>query len=387
MKLTGYRRKDGSVGIRNHILVLPTVVCANEVARAVAEKVPGAVAVNHQHGCAQLGVDADQTKRTLAGLGSNPNVAAVIVVGLGCETVLAPSVARVIESSRPGMPMKHLVIQDLGGTDNAIEVGIQSGMEMYQIVSQYKREPIEFGELTISLECGGSDVTSGIASNPAVGAVSDMLVKKGSTVILSETSELIGAEHILAERAVNEKVKARLLAVVKGMEQKALQMGVSITGGNPSPGNIEGGLTTIEEKSLGCVYKGGTSPVMEVIEYAEAPTQKGLVVMDTPGHDIESMTGMAAGGSQICLFTTGRGTPMGSPVMPVIKICGNPITSKKMSCNIDINIGTIIEGHETLDKAAERIMKEIVEVINGKSTAAEQRRMFGFAINRIGPTM
>ena len=386
MKLTGYRRKDGSVGIRNHILVLPTVVCANEVARAVAEKVPGAVAVNHQHGCAQLGIDADQTKRTLAGFGANPNVAAVIVVGLGCETELAPPVAREIESRRPGMPVTCLVIQDLGGTDNAIEAGIKAGMEMYRTVSQYKREPIEFGELTVSLECGGSDVTSGIASNPAVGAASDILVKKGATVILSETSELIGAEHILAERAVNEKVKARLLAVVKGMEQ-ALQMGVSITGGNPSPGNIEGGLSTIEEKSLGCVYKGGTSPVMEVIDYAEVPTQKGLVVMDTPGHDIESMTGMAAGGSQICLFTTGRGTPMGSPVMPVIKICGNPKTSKKMSCNIDIDVGTVIEGRETLDEAAERIIKEIVEVVNGKMTAAEQKKMSGFAINRIGPTM
>ncbi len=386
MKLTGYRRENGRAGIRNHILVLPTVVCANEVARAIADRIPDAVSVNHQHGCAQLGPDGDRTRDTLVGFGSNPNVGGVIVVGLGCETVLAPPVAEEIRR-RTGKPVEYLVIQEMGGTDETIEAGIGYGMAIYKKISACSREEIGFDELIIALECGGSDVTSGIAANPAVGAVSDMLVEKGATVILSETSELIGAEHIIAARAINDTVKNKLLAAVRRMEEKALEMGVSMTGANPSPGNIEGGLSTIEEKSLGCVYKGGTSPVMEVIEYARTPAQKGLVIMDTPGHDIESITGMAAGGAQLCLFTTGRGTPMGSPVMPVIKICGNPSTFKKMESNLDINVGTIMKHEETIDEAAGRILQEIVEVINGKITKAELRKMFGFAINRIGPTM
>ncbi|MDI6600767.1 MAG: UxaA family hydrolase [Thermoanaerobacteraceae bacterium] len=386
MKLTGYRRPNGKVGIRNHLLVMPTVACANETVKAIAEKIQGAIAINHQHGCSQLGRDSEQTKRTLIGFGSNPNVGGVIVVGLGCETVLAPPVAEAIQQ-KTGKPVEYLIIQETGGTDRTIEEGIKVGLDINNQISKCQREPIDLSELIVSLECGGSDVTSGIAANPAVGEASDLLVQKGATVILSETTELIGAEHLLASRAVNDTVKRRLLEIVKRMEKKAIEMGVSITGANPTPGNIEGGLTTIEEKSLGCVYKAGTSPVAEVIEYAETPLQRGLVIMDTPGNDIESITGMAAGGSQICLFTTGRGTPTGSAIMPVIKICGNPKTCKTMKENIDLDVSTIILGEETLKDAAKRIIQEIFEVVNGKLTLAEAKKMHGFAINRIGPTM
>lgn len=385
MKFSGYRRPDGSVGIRNHLLVIPSVVCANNAAAAIANQVPGAVAITHQHGCAQLGADAEQTRRTLIGMGLNPNVAAVVVVGLGCETNEAEKLAAAI--GKGGKPVGLVGIQASGGAIKAIARGVELARAMSEEISQLKPEECDLSEVTVALECGGSDTTSGVAANPAVGLVSDRLVDAGATVILSETSELIGAEHLLAARAAAPEVAARLLEFVQGMEEGTARMGVDIRGANPTPGNIAGGLSTIEEKSLGCVHKAGSREVVEAVAYAERPSRHGLVVMDTPGHDIESITGMVAGGAQLVIFTTGRGTPTGCPVAPVIKVTGNPATYANMADNIDINAGTVITGEQTLEEVAETIWQVMLACLAGRRTKAETLGFWDFAINRIGPTM
>lgn len=248
------------------------------------------------------------------------------------------------------------------------------------------RELCDFSELIVGTECGGSDACSGLSANPAVGYVSDMIVDRGGTSILAETTELIGAEHLLANRAVNDQVAKRVYEVIHAMEKRAFTMGVDIRTGNPSPGNIKGGLSSLEEKSLGAATKAGTKPLQELINYAERPTQKGLVWMDTPGHDIEQLTGMTAGGSQIVLFTSGRGTPTGSPIAPVIKIATNTMMYEKMEDNMDFNAGTIIEGKESIEQVGERLFAEMIKVCSGKLTKAEILKQYDFGIWRIGPT-
>ncbi|MFC5448635.1 UxaA family hydrolase [Paenibacillus aestuarii] len=383
-KFWGYRRPDGRVGVRNHVLILPTITCATQAARQITELVHGTVSFIHQHGCAQVGIDYEQTFRTYAGMGMNPNVYGVVVLGLGCETHQARSVAQDIAAT--GKPVEVVSIQDEGGTLMAIAQGAKIAAKMVQDASAQLRELCDFSELMIGTECGGSDACSGISANPAVGVVSDKIVDAGGTAILAETTELIGAEHLLAQRAVDDKVSKRVYEVIAAMEKRAFHMGVDIRTGNPSPGNIRGGLTTLEEKSLGAANKSGSRPLQELIDYAQRPSRKGLVWMDTPGHDIEQLTGMVAGGAQIVLFTTGRGTPTGSPIAPVIKIATNTPIFQKMSENIDMNAGTIIDGVETIHAVGERIFDEIASVASGKLTKAEILKQHDFGIWRIGPT-
>lgn len=378
MKLYGYRRENGKVGIRNYILILPASVCASEVSARIAAHVNGSVSLPNQHGCCQVGADLELTTQIIKNLGKNPNVASVLVVGLGCEGVPAKEVAEEI-SRDTGKRAECLIIQECGGTIKTEAEGIKIAAEMAREAAKLKKEEIDITEITLAIECGGSDTTSGLASNPAVGYASDKLVSLGGTSIFSETTEFIGAEHILAKRAVTKEIGDKILEIVANCEKKANTMGVDMRGGQPTPGNIQGGLTTIEEKSLGCIYKGGTSPIDGVLDYAEIPSKRGLYIMDTPGQDIESITGMVAGGATIVAFTTGRGTPTGSPLAPVIKVTGNPETFMKMQDNMDINAGTIIDGTETIQKVGEEIFAEMLEVINGKQTKAESlnHREFG----------
>ncbi|MEB3103886.1 UxaA family hydrolase [Ferviditalea candida] len=380
----GYRRPNGTVGIRNHVLILPTIVCATQAARQITELVHGTVSFIHQHGCAQVGVDFEQTMRTYIGMGANPNVYGVVVLGLGCETHQAKMIAH--EIAKTGKPVEVVAIQDYGGTLMATAQGAKIAVKMVQEASMQRRELCDFSELIVGTECGGSDACSGLSANPAVGVVSDRIADLGGTSILAETTELIGAEHLLAERAVDDKVAKRVYEVIHAMENRAIQMGVDIRTGNPSPGNIRGGLSSLEEKSLGAAAKAGTRPLQELIDYAQKPTRKGLVWMDTPGHDIEQLTGMVAGGSQLALFTTGRGTPTGSPIAPTIKIATNSTVFESMNDNIDLNAGTIIDGTETIEQVGERIFDEIIEVCNGKLTKAEILKQHDFGIWRIGPT-
>ncbi|MEL5898044.1 UxaA family hydrolase [Clostridium sporogenes] len=377
-KLYGYRRENGKVGIRNHVLILPASVCASEVSARIAAHVNGAVSVPNQHGCCQVGADLDLTIQILKNLGKNPNVASVLVVGLGCEGAPAKEIAEEIRRDT-GKRAECLIIQECGGTIKTEAEGIRIASEMAREAAKLKKEEIDVTEITLAIECGGSDTTSGLASNPAVGYASDKLVSLGGTSIFSETTEFIGAEHILARRAITKEVGDKILEIVANCEKKANTMGVDMRGGQPTPGNIQGGLTTIEEKSLGCIYKGGTAPIDGVLDYAEVPSNKGLYVMDTPGQDIESITGMVAGGATIVVFTTGRGTPTGNPLAPVIKVTGNPDTFVKMNDNMDINAGTIIDGTKTVQEVGEEVFEEMLEVVNGKQTKAESlnHREFG----------
>ncbi|UOF92825.1 UxaA family hydrolase [Fodinisporobacter ferrooxydans] len=383
-KFWGYRRPDGRVGVRNHVLILPTITCATQAAKQITELVQGTVSFIHQHGCAQVGVDYEQTFRTYVGLGANPNVYGVIVMGLGCETHQARSIAG--EIAKTGKPVEVVSIQDHGGTLMTIAQGAKIAAQMVQDASAMMRELCDFSELIVGTECGGSDACSGLSANPAVGVVSDMIVDHGGTAILAETTELIGAEHLLANRAVDDKVAKRVYEVIQAMENRAILMGVDIRTGNPSPGNIKGGLSSLEEKSLGAAAKAGSRPLQELIDYGQVPTKKGLVSMDTPGHDIEQLTGMVAGGAQVVLFTSGRGTPTGSPIAPVIKIATNSGMFERMRDNMDLNAGTIIEGVETIDSVGKRIFAEIGSVASGKLTKAEILKQHDFGLWRIGPT-
>ena len=324
--------------------------------------------------------------RTLVGFGRNPNVGAVLVVGLGCEGIQPAVVAEQIRES--GKPVETVVIQDCGGTLKAIARGGEILSRLAREIGAQQREDFDVSELVLGLECGGSDPTSGIAANPSVGKASNLLIDAGGTSILSETTELIGAEHLVAARCVTKELADRLVFMVKRIEDKSISYGVDLRGTQPTPGNIEGGLTTIEEKSLGCVYKAGDKPVVGVLEYAEAvdPAVKGLYFTDTPGEDIDSITGMVAGGAQIVVFTTGRGTPTGCPIAPVVKVTGNPDTYEKMTDNIDINAGRIITGEANLDQLGREIFDCLLRTANGDLTKAESLGHKEFGIYRIGDT-
>ncbi len=384
MNFKGYLRPDGKVGIRNYLAVIPTSVCAATVAFNIASQVPQAVALPNQHGCCQIGADHEQTVNTLIGLGKNPNVGAVLVVGLGCEGVPIDQVAREIATT--GKAVQSIVIQDLGGTLKTTAEGIKIASQMARDISLIQPQDFPVSELCLAIECGGSDFTSGLASNPAVGGTSDLLVQAGGTSMLSETTEFIGAEHVLARRAKSPELSEKIIKFVQDCELRAKLMNVDIRGGQPTPGNIQGGISSIEEKSLGCIYKAGNSPIQGVLEYGEAPQEKGLYIMDTPGQDIESITGMLAGGANIVIFTTGRGTPTGSPIAPVIKITANAETYSKMTDNIDIDASNIILGEKSIDEVSQDIFQEMIEVANGKLTKAESLGHREFGIYKIAPT-
>ena len=329
MKLMGYKRENGTFGIRNHLLILPTSVCSSETAQRIAALVPGAVAIPHQHGCCQVGADYLQTVNTLVGFGKNPNVGAVLVVSLGCEGIQPEVVADQIRESKK--PVETVIIQECGGTLGCIAKGAEIAAKMARELSVQNKVAFDISELVLGLECGGSDPTSGIAGNPSVGAASDQLIQLGGTSILSETTELIGAEHLVAARCVTKEMGDKLTAMVKRIEDKSKLYGVDLRGTQPTPGNI-------------------------------------------------------AGGAQIILFTTGRGTPTGSPVAPVIKVTGNPETYAKMTDNIDINAGRVITEGKTPQDIGAEIFDKMVAVANGELTKAEVLGHKEFGIYRIGDT-
>lgn len=385
MLVQGYLRADGRVGVRNHVLILPISYEVNQIADRIVTRVAGTVTFRNQHGMGQSGDDLEQTFRVYEGFATHPNVFGVVILASGYEPYDLQKLLQDAQSA--GKQVALVTLQTAGGMRGAIEQGIGFAKQWVMDREAVQRVPLPLASTILGTECGGSDACSGISGNPALGVVSDLLIEQGGTSILSETTELIGAEHLLAERAITAEVGRQILHVVQRLEENAMKMGVDIRGAQPSPGNMDGGITTIEEKSLGCIYKGGTTAIREVMEYAERPAEHGLVVMDTPGHDIEQITGMVAGGSQVVIFTTGRGTPTGSPIAPCIKVATNTATFDNMIDNIDFNAGTVIDGTETVREAGERLFALMIDVLNGAPTKAEQLGHREFGIYRIGQSL
>lgn len=374
MEFMGYKRKNGQVGVRNHIGIIPSVFCANTVAKRIAEQVEGAVYLHHPVGCSQVGEDLEITAKTLIAMGNNPNLAAVVVVGLGCERFTPDEFVRGLTKSMK--PVEKVVIQEEGDSLKAIEKGVKIAKKWAIEFSTQEREPCDIKDLVVGVKCGGTDATSGIAANPAVGVMSDKIVDFGGTVLFSEVTELLGAEDILAARAKDEVTATNIKETISRMEDKLREIGTkkefAHRGALISTGNFDGGVSSVVEKALGGIYKSGTREIMGVVGYAEKPeTLGGVYLMDSPGHDGEVVTSFVGGSAQIVVFTTGRGTPTGFPFVPVVKVTGNDFTYKKMNENIDINAGTIISEGVSLEKKGSEIFDMVIDVANGKKTKAE----------------
>lgn len=381
-KINGYRRGD-TFGIRNHIIAIASVSCVNSFVEEANRIDANIVPITHPHGCDHLGEDREQVLRTLVGTCNHPNVGGVLLIGLGCENIRLKDISQRIR--RDNRIVKEIMVQELGKKDKITDVIKKNVSEIKEFVSRQEKEEFDISELIIGLECGGSDTFSAITANPAVGRVSDSLVRLGATVILSEVPEMIGAKDLLENMIEDESVKQKLFSKIDYYVTTALRSGNDLMGVNPTPGNIQAGISSIEEKSLGSLCKAGSSKIQEVVEYAERPSKKGLVVMNTPGNDPESVTGMVAGGAHVVLFTTGLGTPIGNPVAPVIKIASNSRVFDHMQDFIDINAGRILE-QSSIQDVAEEIETFLIQVVEGRKTASERNNNREFAINRIGIT-
>ena len=370
MKFWGYRRPDGRVGTRNHVLILATVGCAAETARMAAEGMYGAVSFINQNGCGESSRNLRRTRDVLLGLAAHPNVYGVVAIGLGCEINRMDDFLAELKA-RTSKPVEALLIQEEGGTIETVAKAKKIARRMIIEASMCRREECDLSELILGVECGGSDATSGLVSNPVMGLVSDRVVAAGGTSMFSETVEMIGAEHILARRAATPEVGQKILDYVRHREQEQIDAGEDVRKTQPSPGNKDGGITTLEEKSLGCIYKGGSTPIVDMIDCAHAPEKKGLVLMDTPCYDMLSVTAKAAGGCQLIVFTTGRGNAIGNPVVPVMKVTANGETFRRMNDNIDLDMSGVLTENVSLDEMADRTLRQIADTLSGRLTSAE----------------
>ena len=384
LKLTGYQRKDGRWGFRNQILLMPlhSALCA--ISRSISESFPedSVVSINHDWS-GELDNDWNRISKALSGFSANPNNFATIFLTLGNET----------EKKLIDMALKigvdnyqEINLKDIGSMQKLIEVGKATAQKYLNESRLLKRTAAPWSALHLGLECGGSDALSGITANPALGVASDRLVELGAVSVLGETTEILGAEHLLAARAKNKEVGQAIIEMVARYERSVNYEGIDMRGAQPSRGNIEGGLTTLEEKSLGAAKKAGNAPFTGALDYADPAKEPGLYMMDTPGHDIEQLVAFSAAGINICVFTSGRGTPTGSANVPTIKVSTNTPMYESIPDLIDLNAGTIAEGKETLDEVGNRIFNEIIEVANGKLTKAEIGGHHEFALSRMYKT-
>jgi len=385
--MEGFLRPVGPAGARDYVAVVPTVGCVNEVARRIAAAVPAARPMLHHHGCCQLPTDVKIVTDVLSGICRNPNVAAVVLVSLGCESVTAEEIVAAV---KPAKPIELVRVQAVGGITVAVEKGVEAASRLADCRSGQRGE-VPLSQLIIGVKCGASDTTSGLASNTATGNAVDRLIRAGATVLFGETTEVIGAEHILVRRACNEKVASELLGYVTAMEARVNAMGVDMRGGQPTEGNIRGGLTTIEEKSLGAIVKSGSLPISGVVRYGERPPAPGLYFMDSPGREMEFLTGLASAGCQVMLFSTGIGAPQGFSLAPVIKICGNSNTCRTLGEYIDLDVSHIVAGTESVDEAGTRVLNAVLRVFSGEQVKSEILGYDSSGVNSniytIGPTI
>ncbi len=378
-RVTGFRRADGRVGVRNHVLVLPVDDISNAACEAVGATIDGTLPLPHAYGRLQYGADLDLHFRTLIGTGANPNVAAVVVIGI--EDVWTRRVADGIAAT--GKPVASFAIEGHGDLET-VRRASWAARELVQDASELEREPVDLGELVVSIKCGESDTTTGLASCPAVGVTVDALVDAGATVLFGETPELTGGEHLVADRMASPALRARFLELYGGYLAEIESQGADLLGSQPTEGNIAGGLTTIEEKALGNIQKTGSRPVVGVLAAAEPPANGGgLYFMDSSSAAAEHITLMAAGGAVLHLFPTGQGNVIGNPIVPVVKVSGNPRTVATMAEHVDVDVTGLLTRQLSLADAGGLVTESLRRTARGRLTAAEVLRHREFSLTRL----
>ena len=366
----GYPRPDGSAGSRNYLAVIPNVFCANEAVLAIAQSQPEwCRPLIHHCGCGMLRHDLQLAEKTLASLAKNPNVGAVLIVGLGCEAASQESLYQ--EIAKAGKPLEQITIHQEGNYLTTVEKGKALVKSMVEKLKAQKRVPCPAEKITLAVKCGSSDATSGLAANLAAGKVADALLDGGATVVFGETTEFIGAEHILCKRGVNRAVQDKILEITHNLEDRIKATGLDMRGTQPSRGNMAGGISTIEEKSLGAIAKSGSRPINGVFEFGEPVKGPGLFVVDTPGKEDIFLTAAAAAGANVIIFTTGGGAPQGFPLVPVVKVASNPGKVCAMKPHIDVDISQVFTGEKALGEVWPEILDVVMAALKGQKVAAE----------------
>ena len=382
MKFQGYRRSDGRVGVRNHVVVMPGVLCGEVVAKKIVEQTPGTTFLYNPNGCGQNHKDMAVTLDILSGMIANGNVYGVLIVGLGCEFLVEDSYLRAIRA-KTDKPVHYICIQKEGGIGRTVEKGKAIAEQLVREAAECQREEVDLSELTLGLECGGSDPTSGFSSNTVLGKVTDTIIDVGGTAIMSETAEAIGAEHIMKARGKNEVIGQKLYdAIVKWEQDRFNESGENVRDSNPSPGNKAGGLATLAEKSLGCIHKSGSHPFDDCYEYGKIIDKKGLFFINATAYDVVNTVALVAAGAQIVAFTTGRGNPIGNPIAPVIKITGNHDAAIWLEDFIDYDTSESISGAKSFTELGEDMLSRIMDYANGEQTKSEINEACEMGINQ-----
>jgi len=369
MNFYGFPRLDGAFGARNYVAIIPTTGCVNTVVNQIEKLVRGTKAVTHHQGCLHPPKDTEQVTRTLINLGKNPNVAAVLVVGLGCEMVKVEEVVDGIKES--GKPVELVVMHKLGGIFETINKGATLAAKMVLEASRIKREATDLSALCIATKCGASDTTNGLSANLVVGEVCRLLDLHGGTFIQGEVCDIMGGEFDLKNLCVNPADGEKIVDFVRDLYNRGVAVGADVRGSQMTAGNVAGGLTTLVEKAMGANSKGGNVPIQSALEYGERPKCSGRHIMATPGHGFENLTGGAAGGAQIMVFPTGRCAPNGNPLMPAIKVCGNENSIRNLDIHLDIDVSSVVNGTETVEQAGKRLLELSAEIASGRLTKAE----------------